>query len=151
MTAFAVRNGYVGFEISGVHLDGKVVSIDQIRKALAAHGTSTEIVGWRWKSEISDRWQYSDGPEKPELGFTPSFEKSVSYVPVGVIATPPADPWSTDLDAAPLDRKVLICTKDNDYFVAYRYSEQIKGEFCFGDYRGVMLICRPTKWREIPE
>ncbi len=33
MTAFAVNNGYVGQEISGVHLDGKVVSIEQIRRA----------------------------------------------------------------------------------------------------------------------
>lgn len=60
-------------------------------------------------------------------------------------------PWSTDLDAAPLDRDVLVyCEDTKEYFVAYRYSEKLKGAFCFGNHKGAFMICMPTKWREIP-
>lgn len=69
----------------------------------------------------------------------------------GQIAAANTDPWSTDLEAAPLDRDVLVfCEDTKEYFVAYRYSEKLKGAFCFGNHKGTFLICTPTKWREIP-
>lgn len=63
----------------------------------------TNIIGWRWKSEISDRWQFSDGPEKPELGFTPGFEASVTYEPVTLYVEPPVDHDGTPFKLLPID------------------------------------------------
>ncbi|QIG67441.1 hypothetical protein EVB39_112 [Rhizobium phage RHph_TM3_3_9] len=59
-------------------------------------------------------------------------------------------PWSTDLEAAPLDRDVLVYHESGQYFVARRQSGGIKGLFCYAVHRGAFLMCRPTKWREIP-
>jgi hypothetical protein len=36
-------------------------------------------IGWLWKSDNGDRWQFSDGADKPDLGFPPSFEARVTY------------------------------------------------------------------------
>jgi hypothetical protein len=53
--------------------------------------------GWRWKHESSDTWQYVNGIEPPELGFTPSYEAAVTYEKVFTMADqPPAAWWYED-------------------------------------------------------
>lgn len=117
MTAFAVWNGYVGLEISGVHLDGKVFSVAELR------------------SIVNDHFCQDEGCDH--------------HGTLHICRPVPADPWSTDLDAAPLDRKVLVCNKDGDYFVAVK-SESLRNAFCYAVHRGFFLMIAATKWREIP-
>lgn len=64
--------------------------------------------------------------------------------------TPP-DPWSTDLQAAPLEKEVLVwCDDAQRHYVAYRLDDKVRGLFCYAIHRGAYLMCKPTKWREIP-
>ncbi|QIG67437.1 hypothetical protein EVB39_108 [Rhizobium phage RHph_TM3_3_9] len=62
-----------------------------------------KIVGWRWKSPGSDRWQYVDGPEKPELGFTPLYAATVTYEPLTAYVEPPLDRDGTPFKLLPVD------------------------------------------------
>lgn len=59
---------------------------EAIEAALSA--SDAEPVGWIWKSDIAERWQFVSSLEKPSLGFTPSFEARVQYL--RVYAAPPA-------------------------------------------------------------
>lgn len=36
-------------------------------------------IGWRWKHVSTDRWQFVEGTDHPQLGFTPGYEAGVTY------------------------------------------------------------------------
>lgn len=61
----------------------------------------------------------------------------------------PPDPWSTDLQAAPLDKDVLLFVEESqEYFVGIAHGD---GLFCIAcDRYGEDIFVQPDKWREIP-
>jgi hypothetical protein len=42
----------------------------------------TEPVAWRWRLPDEDRWQFTDGPERPNLGLPKSTEAKAIKEPV---------------------------------------------------------------------